>query len=186
MRYKKFYIRVRNLQYLCITEGQEVFIIVNIRSIVFFNFYITSVFWRVTFLIPVNFIGFSPSTALLMLHFLNDFTTTSFSTPFHNLWVQSQTWAMDASLTLPAGVKSSPADSIHDLHSFFIRAFKGLFTDMSRGGSWLVSPPGITAGWVFKSAAVAFALCVTWALKWSKISKAGFLSNPQAFVTRPC
>ena len=85
---------------------------------------------------------------------------------------------MDAFLILPVGVKSLPADCIHNVHSFFIRALKGLFTDTSRGCSWLFSPTGITAIWVFKSTATTFALCVTWALKWSKTSKAVFLSNP--------
>ena len=80
-----------------------------------------------------------------MLYFFNYFTTTSFFTPFHDLGLQSQTWAMDASLIQPVGVKSVPADCIHNVHSFFIRALKGLFTDTSRGCSWLVGPPGFQA-----------------------------------------
>ena len=108
-----------------------------------------------------------------MPHFLNSFTTTSFLTPFQDLRIQSQTWATDAFLILPVGIKALSADCSHHFHSSSLGPWRA-----SRGCSSLVSPPGITESWVFKSAEIAFALCVT--RLWSdqkQVIKAGFLSN---------
>ena len=71
--------------------------------------------------------------ALLIPHFLKDFTNTSFLMPYHQFRTQLLTSIIVGFFTLHVGVKLPPAFWIYIFHSSLIRTLNGLLIETSSG-----------------------------------------------------
>ena len=106
-----------------------------------------------------------------MPHVLKDLTTVSSLADCHEVFTHSRTWVVVGLCIRPVGVRSCS----HPFVALFSHEnFKWLVDGTSKGCNWLVSPPEITARWVFSSLSLFFAASVICAINRSSTNRAGF------------